>query len=469
MAEKTPAEVLGEQLLIHKEHAAVRCTDEQIAAADAFCKGYKSYLDTSKTEREAVTTTIALAEAAGFTAFDKSKTYQPGDKVYYNNHGKSICLAVIGRQGTKNGVKIAAAHIDSPRLDLKPIPLYEANEMALLKTHYYGGVKKYQWTAMPLAMHGVVSKADGTCVEVKIGEDDQPADPKFCVTDLLPHLAQEQMTKTLAAGIAGEDLNILVGSRPVCREKGENRFKLNVLKALHDKYGITESDLMSAEIEFVPSAKAADIGFDRSLIGSYGHDDRVCAYPSVMAALDCGTPESTVVTVLADKEEIGSVGNTGLDSNFLCDFIEDLADLDGVAVRDVMRHSECLSADVCAAYDPTYASAYEANNSCYVNYGVGVMKYTGSRGKGGSNDASAEYTGKVRRLFDKNNVQWQIGELGRIDLGGGGTVALYISGLGADVIDVGVPVLSMHAPYEVVAKSDVYMLYLGVKAFFEQA
>jgi len=468
MAEKTAAELLAEQLLYKKEHAAVRNTDEQLAAADAFCEGYKAYLDTSKTEREAVTTTVKLAEAAGFTAYDKTKAYVAGDKVYFNNHGKSICLAVIGEDGAKNGVKIAAAHIDSPRLDLKPIPLYENNEMALLKTHYYGGVKKYQWTATPLAMHGVISKADGTCVEVSIGEDDHPEEPKFCITDLLPHLAAEQMSKTLAAGIAGEDLNILVGSRPVCREKGESRFKLNVLKALNEKYGIIEADLMSAEIEFVPSAKAADIGFDRSLVGSYGHDDRVCAYPSVMAAIDCGTPKSTIVTVLADKEEIGSVGNTGLNSNFLQDFIADLAEAEGLVARDVLRKSECLSADVCAAYDPNYPSAYEPSNACYINYGIGVMKYTGSRGKGGSNDASAEYVGKVRRLFDANNVQWQIGELGRIDLGGGGTVALYVSGLGADVIDVGVPVLSMHAPYEVVAKSDVYALYNGVKAFFEQ-
>ena len=468
MEEKNIVEQLGEQLLYKKEHACVRDTQEQVAAADVFCEGYKSFLNTSKTEREAVDSTVVLAKKAGFVPFDKSKTYAAGDKVYFNNHGKSICLAVIGEEGVRNGVKIAAAHIDSPRLDLKPIPLYEANELALLKTHYYGGVKKYQWTAIPLAMHGVVSKADGTCVQVNIGEDDHPEEPKFCITDLLPHLAADQMGKTLAAGIAGEDLNILVGSRPVSREKGENRFKLNVLKALNEKYGLVEADLMSAEIEFVPSAKAADIGFDRSLIGSYGHDDRVCAYPSVMAALDCAAPKKTVVTVLADKEEIGSVGNTGLNSHFLEDFIADLAEAEGLPARDVLRRSECLSADVCAAYDPTYAAAYEANNACYVNYGIGVMKYTGSRGKGGSNDASAEYTGKVRRLFDANDVQWQMGELGRIDLGGGGTVALYISGLGADVIDVGVPVLSMHAPYEVVAKSDVYALYKGVKAFFEE-
>lgn len=461
---KTP-EQLKKELFSDKRNGYLKVTDAEIKKADKFAEGYKDFLDKAKTERESVTYTVEKAKKAGFTEFDASKKYKAGDKVYYNNRGKAICLAVIGKKGTKNGVKISAAHIDSPRVDLKPIPLYESNEQALLKTHYYGGIKKYQWTAIPLSMHGKIVRKDGTEVELSIGEKE--GEPQFCITDILPHLGKDQMAKRLGEAFTGEDLNILVGSYPASREKGEQLYKMNVLKILNEKFGIVEDDLVSAEIEFVPAMKASDVGFDHSLIGAYGHDDRVCAYPSIEAIFDCKIPDSTVVTVLADKEEIGSMGNTGLASRYLEYFIADLAAMDGLEARHVLSKSSCLSADVTAAYDPNFAYAYEAGNSCYINHGVGLAKYTGARGKGGSNDASAEFVGEVRRILDDAKVLWQIGELGKVDQGGGGTVALEVAAHNVDVIDIGVPVLSMHAPWEVVSKLDVYMTYKGIKAFFE--
>ncbi len=463
--EKNEIKELAKKLLNDDTHGAVKAGEEELSKANTFGEGYKAFLNCSKTERETVSYAVEAAEKAGFTAFDPQKKYKAGDKVYYNNRGKAICLAVIGREGTKKGVRIAAAHIDSPRVDLKPIPLYEANEMALLKTHYYGGIKKYQWTAIPLSMHGKIVRRDGTEITVNVGE--KPGDPQFCITDILPHLGKDQMGKKLGEAFTGEDLNILVGSLPVGDEKGEKLFKLNVMRLLHEQFGIVEEDLISAEIEFVPAFQATDIGFDHSLIGAYGHDDRVCAYPALRAICDCELPERTVVTVLADKEEVGSIGNTGLASEYLRYFVADLAAQDGLEARHVLSMSNCLSADVTAAFDPNYASAYEANNSTFINHGVGVSKYTGSRGKGGSNDASAEFLGWVRRVFQAHNVLWQIGELGKVDQGGGGTVALEVSRLNAEVIDVGVPVLSMHAPFEVVSKLDVYMAYKAFKAYFE--
>ena len=454
-------------LLTEKKNGFLTLTDDQVAEADNFCEGYKYFLDESKTEREAVDYVIKAAEAKGFVPFDYDTEYKAGDKIYLNNRGKSICLAVIGKNGAKNGVKISAAHIDSPRLDLKPIPLYEKNDTAMFKTHYYGGIRKYQWVAMPIAMHGVFAKKDGTVEKVRIGEDE--SDPVFCITDLLPHLAQEQVTKTLGAAFTGEDLNITVGSRPVRieDEKEKNLFKKNVMTILNDKYGITEDDFLSAEIEFVPAFKARDIGFDRSLIGSYGHDDRVCAYPALQAIFNCGIPESTCITVLTDKEETGSDGNTGLNADYLRYFVTDLAEKEGFKGRHVLSKSMCLSADVTAAFDPNYPSAFEANNSAYLNYGVGVSKYTGSRGKGGTTDANAEFVAKVRKIFDDAGAIWQMAELGRVDLGGGGTVAKYIANMDVDVIDVGVPVQSMHSPFEIVSKIDVYEAYVAFKAFFE--
>jgi len=464
-SESSEVESLTEELLISRKNGFQEVTDDKIKKADEFCEDYKKFLNVAKTERESVVYSIARAEKQGFVPFDSSITYKAGDKVYYNNRGKSLVLAIIGKDGCKNGVRIAAAHIDSPRLDLKPYPLYQDNDLVLLKTHYYGGIKKYQWTAMPMAMHGRIVRKDGTFVDVRVGEED--GEPQFCITDLLPHLGDEQMKKTLSKGIEGENLNILIGSRPIRADKGENLFKLNIMKILNKKYNIVEEDLVSAEIEFVPAFKATDIGFDRSMIGSYGHDDRVCAYPALLALLNCKTPQSTVLTVLADKEEIGSYGNTGLNSSFLRYFIADLAKQENLEARDVLSRSKCLSADVTAAFDPNYASVYETRNSCYINNGVGVMKYTGGHGKSGTSDASAEFMAEIRNLLASNNVLWQTGEMGKVDAGGGGTVAMYIASLNVDVVDVGVPVLSMHAPFEVASKLDIYMAYKAFKSFFD--
>ncbi len=458
-------EQLAKDLLFTPANGYAKMSDKDMEKSTAFSEGYKDFMNIAKTERESVDYTVREAEKHGFVPFDAATSYQPGDKVYYNNRGKSICLAVIGKEGCKNGVRILAAHIDSPRLDLKPIPLFEANEIAMLKTHYYGGVKKYQWTSIPLSMHGKIVKCDGTEITINIGEKE--GDPQFCITDLLPHLGKDQYAKKLGDAIEGEALNILAGSLPAGREDGEKQYKLNVLKILNEQYGIVEEDLVSAEIEFVPAFKATDIGFDRSMIGAYGHDDRVCSYPSLQAILNCKNPTQTVVTVLADKEEIGSVGNTGLSSQFLAYFVADLAALEGMEARHVLSKSTCLSADVTAAYDPNYASAYEAGNSTFINRGIGIAKYTGSRGKSGGSDCSAEFLGQIRTLLNENEVLWQIGELGKVDQGGGGTVACYVASLNVDVLDVGVPVLSMHAPWEVVSKIDLYMTYKAFKAYFE--
>ena len=462
--EKTRTALLREELMM-EEKGIKTLSAEEISAADNFCEGYKIFLDASPVEREAVVVARQMAEERGFVAFDPQANYQPGDRVYYVNRGKAIGLAVIGRNGVRNGARLAIAHIDSPRIDLKPCPLYEANGLALFKTHYYGGLKKYQWTAIPLTLHGVVVRLDGTVAEISWG--DQPDESCFCVTDLLPHLAQEQVTKPMSKAFTGEDLNVLVGSRPYPEAEDDKELvKLNVMSILREKYGMTESDFLSAELCLVPSFKAKDIGFDRSMIGGYGHDDKVCSYPALMAALDVETPEQTCITYLTDKEEIGSDGNTGMQSDFLRYFIYDLAKQDGVEGYRAISQSTCLSADVNAAFDPTYASAFEAKNSCYINNGVVISKYTGHGGKYDTSDASAEFMGKVRSLLERNNILWQIGELGRVDLGGGGTIAKYVANMNVDVIDLGVPVLSMHAPFEIVSKTDVYMAYRAFLEFF---
>jgi len=458
---------IKEHLFYKKKHASLVLAEKEIKKADAFCEDYKNFLDKAKTERESVKESVALAEKAGFKNFDYKIKYSPGEKVYYINRNKAVILAIIGKKGLSEGARIAASHIDSPRIDLKPNPLYESNDLALFKTHYYGGIKKYQWLAVPLALHGVIIKKDGECVEVSIGE--KKDEPCFCITDLLPHLSKEQLEKTAVKFIAGEDLNLLVGSRPFSQdEKEKDLIKLNILNILNGKYKITEQDFLSAELEIVPAFKAVDIGFDRSLIGAYGHDDRVCSYAALKAILDCKKiPENTVITILADKEEIGSAGNTGLDSLFLKYFISDLAEQESLKSRHVLSRSKCLSADVNAAFDPNFASSYEKSNACYINHGVVLTKYTGSRGKSGASDASAEFVGEIRDILNKNKIVWQTGELGKVDGGGGGTVAQYIANLNVDVVDLGVPVLSMHAPMEIVSKTDVYMTYLAVKAFFE--
>lgn len=451
---KSAADALREQLCYKPENAAVTLTDDELTAADAYCEDYKRFLDEAKTEREATAAAIVMAEKHGFVPFEPGVALAPGDKVYYNNRGKALLLAVIGTRPITDGVTIAAAHIDSPRLDLKPNPLYEDSELAYFDTHYYGGIKKYQWTAIPMALHGVVVRRDGTAITVNIGEDD--SDPVFCVTDLLPHLGGEQMKRPATEVVKGEDLNLLIGSRPFRGDKGSELVKLNILRILSEKYAITETDFLSAELEIVPAFKARDVGLDRSMIGAYGHDDRVCAYPAVTSLLACGTPGYTAVTILADKEEIGSVGNTGMQAAFLRYFIDDLAAAFGAKGHHVLSRSICLSADVNAAFDPIYPDVLVRSNAAKLNYGVCITKYTGARGKSGTNDASAEYLGQIRSILDAAQVPWQIGEMGKVDAGGGGTVAMYIANLDVNTVDLGVPVLSMHAPFEVVSKIDVY-------------
>lgn len=463
--EKSAAELLKEKLCLEKEHFVSQMSDEELKKADDYCEGYKEFLATAKTERECVEFLKEKAEKNGFVPFDNKKAYKAGDKVYLNNRGKSIILAVIGKKGVSEGARIVASHIDSPRLDLKPTPLYESDELAYFKTHYYGGIKKYQWVAMPLSLHGVMIKKDGESVTISIGES--KGEPKFVITDLLPHLDKEQSKRPLLEGIKGEELNILVGSRPFKSDSGSELVKLNILKILNEKYGVTEKDFISAELEMVPALEVSDICFDRSMIGAYGHDDRVCAYPAATAAFDIDTPEHTVMAVLADKEEIGSDGNTGLNSSFMKYFVYDLAKMEGLEGRDVLSMSECLSADVNAGFDPTFPSVHDKYNCCTLNHGCVITKYTGARGKSGTSDASAEFMGKVRRILDSANVSWQIGELGAVDEGGGGTVAKYIANLNVDVVDLGVPVLSMHAPYEIVAKTDVYSTYRACFEFYK--
>lgn len=455
---------LKNQLLRNESNGINRASKDDLDKVNDFSEGYKKFLNSSKTERESVITSKMIAEKFGFKEFKEGKKYSPGDKIYFINREKSIIFTIIGKNGLKNGAKIAVAHIDSPRLDLKPNPLYQDSDLALLKTHYYGGIKKYQWTAIPLALHGKIVKKNGEEVNVCIGENDE--DVHFCITDLLPHLAKEQMGKTMLKSFTGEDLNVLIGSKPLEGE-GTELVKLNIMKLLNETYGIIEPDFLSAELEIVPAFKAVDVGFDRSLVGSYGHDDRVCAYSALMATMDSDVPENTVITVLADKEEIGSDGNTGMKSMFFKYFIADLAAAEGLKARHVLSKSQCLSADVNAAFDPNYSSVFEKNNSSFINGGAVITKYTGSGGKSGTSDASAEFVAKIRRVLEENNVVWQAGELGKVDAGGGGTIAKFIANLNVDVVDLGVPVLSMHAPFEIVSKFDVFMAYKTFKVFFE--
>ena len=456
---------LKEKLFYEKKNGLLKVDDKTIAKMQEYCEGCKAYLDAGNAEREAVAAAIALAEEKGFVPFVIGNKYAAGDKVYFNNRGKTVAFAVIGEDAADKGVNITAAHVDSPRLDLKPNPLYEELELALFKTHYYGGIKKYQWTALPLALHGVFAKKDGSVVEVNIGEDD--ADPKFVINDLLPHLAREQSKRTLSDGIRGEELNVLIGSMPFKSDEGSELVKLNILKLLNEKYGITEEDFLSAELELVPAAKACDIGFDRSLVGAYGQDDRVCAYPALTAILDIDAPKKTAIAILTDKEEIGSMGNTGLQSDFLSHVIHDICVMQRCDETVAKRNSKCLSADVNAGTDPTFQDVMERRNASFLNYGVVVTKYTGGGGKSGTSDASAEYVAEIRAMLDNAGIIWQTGELGRIDAGGGGTVAMYVANLGIDVIDLGVPVLSMHAPYETTAKLDVYMCYRSMYEFMK--
>ena len=451
-----------EKVLYTAKNGFDRLSDVDRAAMEGYCADYRAYLDASKTERECAAETIRLVEEAGFRPYQRGMALAAGDKVYVSNRGKMVLLAVMGERSLSEGVQIAAAHIDSPRLDLKPSPLYEEGEMAYLKTHYYGGIRKYQWVTVPLALHGVVALTDGREIPVTIGED---KGPRLVINDLLPHLGQEQNKKTLAEGIAGEQLNLLVGSEPLAGEE-KDRVKTAVMKLLYEEYGFTEADFISAELEAVPAWNSTEIGLDRSMLGAYGHDDRVCAYAALRALMDIGTPAHTAVCVLADKEEVGSMGVTGMQTAAFDTFMEDLCESQGVPVRACFEKSFCLSADVTAAFDPNFADVFEKRNAARINYGVGLCKYTGSRGKGGASDASAEVVARVRRALEEAGVVYQMAELGKVDAGGGGTVALHMANRNIDTIDAGVPVLSMHAPFETVAKLDCYMTYKAIKALF---
>lgn len=462
MAEKTPNQQLAEKLLFKPAYVG----DKSAAVkqeAHAFAEGYKKFLDAGKTEREVAAESEQMLKDAGYQQFDPKKTYAPGDKVYFSQLGKAIVASTIGTRSFEDGFRLVIAHTDSPRLDLRPTPLYESDHFSYFKTHYYGGIRKYQWVAIPLQLRGVVALKDGTAVSVVLGEGDEP---KFVINDLLPHLGGEQGKKPLNEAIAGETLNILMGSRPLGDSEDSDRVKLRVLDLLHEKYGICEDDLTSAELEVVPAFNATDIGLDGSLIGAYGHDDRVCSYAALKALLELETPTKTAVCMLADKEEIGSMGVTGMQSAFFDTFMEDLCESQGVALRVCYESAFCLSSDVTAAYDPNFAEVYEKRNDAQVNHGLGLCKYTGARGKGGSSDADAETVAYVRRVMDEAGVVWQIGEMGKIDAGGGGTVAQYMANRNITTIDAGVPVLSMHAPFETVGKLDCYMNYLGCKAVY---
>ena len=452
-----------EKVLYSPKNGYDRITEARRRDMEDYCKGYKAYLDAGKTERECVAEAIRQAKEQGFQPYERGMALAPGDKVYLSNRGKMLLLAVIGRKSLAEGARITAAHIDSPRLDLKPNPLYEDSELAYLKTHYYGGIRKYQWATMPLAIHGVFTRADGTTVTVQVGED--AGDPAFCITDLLPHLSAEQNKRELSDGIKGEELNILIGSEAVADEEIKEKVKLQTMILLNEKYGITEKDFTRAELEIVPATPARDIGFDRSMVGGYGQDDRVDAYAALMAEIEVKDPAFTTVCVLADKEEIGSYGITGMGSTYTFDWLRQLCRMQGADEIRAFRASLCLSADVTAAYDPTWASAFEPQNGTYAGRGVAFFKYTGSRGKSGANDASAEQMGYLTRMMDEAGVAWQIGELGRVDLGGGGTVATEVAHSGIAVVDIGVPVLSMHSPFEVVSKNDLYMAYRAFSTF----
>ncbi len=452
---------MSNELFYEKKSFYKAFDSEAVAAAHKYAEGYMKYLDAAKTEREAVTYSVEMAKVAGFVPYTFGMKVEKGGKYYYNNRGKNLFLFTIGTEPLENGIRISAAHIDSPRVDLKQCPLYEDAGMSFLKTHYYGGIRKYQWVATPLALHGIIVKADGTTVNVCIGEDD--SDPLFYINDLLPHLGHDDDAKPLGSAIPGEKLNILVGSRPLGDEA--DAIKYNVIKILNEKYGITEEDFLSAEISAVPAAKARDIGLDRSLIGAYGHDDRVCAYPALSAIIECADSEHTLMCILADKEEVGSDGNTGMQADLMVDIMNELSAAMGANPALVRINSKCLSADVSAAYDPNFAEVFEKRNAAMLSCGTVLTKYTGSRGKGGTNDANAELIGWLRGIIQKDNVLWQSGELGKVDCGGGGTVAKFISKHNIETVDLGVPVISMHAPYEVVSKVDVYETYRAFRAF----
>ena len=468
MSDKNIAAELEAKLAYKKtnyyEKAHKDGNEDVIKAAYDYATGYMAYLDAAKTEREAVKTSIAMAEAEGYVPYTFGMPLSAGGKYYYNNRGRNLYLFRIGSEPINEGIRIAASHIDSPRIDVKQSPLYEDSGMAFLKTRYYGGIRKYQWVATPLALHGVVVKQDGTTVDVVVGED--PTDPVIYINDLLPHLAHEQSSRPLGSAIPGEGLNLLLGTRPYpgC-ERDSVRFK--ILSLLNEKYGITEEDFLSADLSAVPADKARDVGLDRSLIGSYGHDDRVCAYPSLTGLFASDDSAHTAIVILADKEEIGSEGNTGMQCDLMIDLMQEITTALGGSFSTVKANSKCLSADVTACFDPNFAEVYDRRNATFVNCGVAMSKYTGHGGKVSTNDAPAEYVAWIRKIMAEAGVVWQAGELGKTDVGGGGTVAKHIANRNIETVDMGVPVISMHAPCELVSKTDVYTAHLAFEAFFK--
>jgi len=455
---------LKEKILKNKKSGWESASEEEKGKIFEFCDSYINFLNLVKTEREAVEYCKQLVEIHGFKDINTMDILKPGDKVYYINREKSMYLAVIGEKHLADGLNILGAHIDSPRLDLKPNPLHEDTGFALFRTHYYGGIKKYQWVTIPLAIHGVVVKTNGEKIKINIGEKDD--DPVFVITDILPHLGQEQMEKKMKEAISGEALNILIGSMPI---DADNGVKLNIMNILNKNYDITENDFLSAELEVVPAFKAKSLGFDRSMVAGYGQDDKICAYTTLKAMLDIENPETTAVCILSDKEEIGSMGNTGMESHVFDTFVSELLNKTNQnhynQLEKVFCRSKMLSADVDAGYDPLYPSVFEKDNSAFLGEGVGLNKYTGARGKSGASDANAEYVAKIRKIFEDNDIRYNISELGKVDAGGGGTIAYILANKGVDVIDCGVPVLSMHSPYEVTSKFDIYSAYRAYKAF----
>ena len=468
MSEETEGKKLKEMLFNKKENGWLSVDTEKENIIMKFSDEYIYFLNKGKTERECVAFAKKMLDENGFKCICEYETLKLGDKVYYINRDKSIYAAVIGKEKLENGLNVIGAHVDSPRLDLKPNPLYEEGEFAYFKTHYYGGIKKYQWTAIPLALHGVIVKTNGEKINVNVGEHEE--DPIFTITDLLPHLAQEQMERKLKEGIKGEDLNLLIGSMPYNDKEVSEKVKLNILNILNKKYGIVEADFLSSELEIVPAFKARSLGFDSSMVAGYGQDDRVCAYTAIRALLDTKMPEKTAVCILSDKEEIGSMGNTGMESLVFDYFISEILNKTGEnrpdLIRKVFCNSRMLSSDVDAGYDPIYASVSDTKNAGYLGKGIGLTKYTGARGKSGASDANAEFVAEIRNMLETNRIPYQLTELGKVDIGGGGTIAYILANKGVDVIDCGVPVLSMHAPYEVTSKFDIYCAYETYKAFW---
>ncbi|MCL2860398.1 MAG: aminopeptidase [Oscillospiraceae bacterium] len=460
---------LKDKLFAKKQNGWEGISDEEKKIIFNFSKEYINFLNIAKTEREVILYSKDLAEKSGFKNIQSVNELHAGDKVYYINRDKNIYLAVIGEEDMKNGLHLVGAHVDSPRLDLKPNPLYESEGFALLRTHYYGGIKKYQWVTMPLAIHGVIVKTNGEKVNVVIGENEE--EPIFTITDLLPHLAEEQMSKKIKDAIEGENLNLLVGNIPFDDSKSGDKVKLNIMNILNEKYGIVEKDFLSAELELVPGFKARSLGFDESMVAGYGQDDRACGYTSLRAILDTERPKKTAICILADKEEIGSVGNTGMQTKMFDVFVSELLDKTKQnsinAIDVVYSKSKMLSADVNAALDPLYSNSYEKSNAAYIGEGIGLNKYTGQRGKMGGSDANAEFVAEVRSILEQNNIQYNISELGKVDVGGGGTIAYILANKGMDVVDCGVAVLSMHSPYEVTSKFDIYTAYRAYKAFYD--